>query len=99
MNLARLSVDFTHILTYNEGMTIPKELQHVLVSTPDTLSGAVRFAGTRVPLQCFLDTLLREHTIDYFLEGYPGVTREQVNAVLMYEQNSLRRQFGLELAG
>jgi len=50
-------------------------------------------------LQCFLDTLLREHTIDYFLEGYPGVTREQVNAVLMYEQNSLRRQFGLELAG
>jgi uncharacterized protein (DUF433 family) len=79
-------------------MTIPTELQNILVSDPDTLSGAVRFKGTRVPVQVLLDTLLRDHSIDYFLEGFPGVTREQVEAVIRYEQNALRRELGLELA-
>lgn len=79
-------------------MTIPKELQGILVSTPDTLSGAVRFVDSRVPVQALLDTLLFNHSIDYFLEGYPGVTREQAEAVLKYEQNKLRKMFGLELA-
>ncbi|MBX7133521.1 MAG: DUF433 domain-containing protein [Fimbriimonadaceae bacterium] len=79
-------------------MTIPVELQDVLVSSPDTLSGAVRFKGTRVPVQALLDTLLRNRSIEFFLEGYPGVTRQQVEAVLFYEQNQLRKQFGLDLA-
>ena len=79
-------------------MVIPIELKGILVSTPDTLSGAVRFVGSRVPVQCLLDTLLHNHTIDYFLEGYPGVTREQADAVLRFEQNKIREMFGLELA-
>ena len=79
-------------------MSIPVELQSVLVSVADTLSGAVRFVGTRVPVQALLDSLLRNHSVDSFLEGFPGVTREQVEAVLRYEQNQLRRQLGLELA-
>jgi uncharacterized protein (DUF433 family) len=79
-------------------MTIPTELQDILVSDPDTLSGAVRFKGTRVPVQVLLDTLLRDHSIEYFLEGFPGVTREQVETVIRYEQNALRRELGLELA-
>ena len=77
---------------------IPIQLQGVLVSTPDTLSGAVRFVGTRVPVQSLLDTLLFNPSIDNFLEGFPGVTREQVEAVLMYEQNHMRQLFGLDLA-
>jgi uncharacterized protein (DUF433 family) len=79
-------------------MTIPEELQNVLVSEPETLSGAVRFKGTRVPVQALLDTLLHDHTIEYFLEGFPGVAKEQAEAVLKYEQNKLRKEFGLELA-
>lgn len=81
-----------------EAMSIPAELQDVLVASPDTLSGAVRFKGTRVPVQALLDTLLHNRSIEFFLEGYPGVTREQVEAVLCYEQNQLRKQFGLDLA-
>ena len=79
-------------------MSIPVELQNVLVASPDTLSGAVRFKGTRVPVQALLDTLLRNRSIEFFLEGYPGVTREQVETVLCYEHNQLRKQFGLDLA-
>ena len=79
-------------------MEIPKELGGILVRDADTLGGAVRFIGTRVPLQCFLDTMLFDRSIENFLEGYPGVTREQAEAVLKYEQNQLRKQFGLDLA-
>jgi len=50
-------------------MTIPKELQHVLVSTPDTLGGSVRFKGTRVPVQALIDTLQRGYGIDSFLQS------------------------------
>ena len=77
---------------------IPIQLQGILVSTPDTLSGAVRFVGTRVPVQSLLDTLMCNHSIDYFLEGFPGVTKEQAEAVLKFEQNHVRQLFGLELA-
>ena len=77
---------------------IPIQLQGILVSTPDTLSGAVRFVGTRVPVQALLDTLICNHSIDYFLEGFPGVTKEQAEAVVKFEQNHVRQLFGLELA-
>lgn len=77
-------------------MTIPDELRGVLVAEPDYLSGAVRFKDTRVPVQALLDTLLRGHSIDYFLEGFPGVTREQAEAVVRYEQKQLRELFELE---
>jgi uncharacterized protein (DUF433 family) len=78
-------------------MIIPEELRDVLVSTPDTLGGSVRFKGTRVPVQALLDTLTCSHTIDYFLEGYPDVKRDQAEAVLRWEQNQAREAFGLRL--
>ncbi len=67
-------------------VNILTELQDVLMSTPDTLSGAVRFIGTRVPVQALLDTLRHNHSIDYFLEGYPGVIREQAEAVVAFKR-------------
>ena len=80
-------------------MAIPKELKDVLVADPETLSGAVRFKGTRVPVQALLDTLFQNQTIEYFLEGFPGVTQEQADAVLKFEHDALRKLLGLELAG
>jgi uncharacterized protein (DUF433 family) len=79
-------------------VTIPKELRGILVSTPDTLSGAVRFVGTRVPVQALLDTLSHGLPVSDFLEGFPDVTEEQALAVLRWEQNQARATFGL-LAG
>lgn len=40
--------------------------------------GTPVFAGTRVPVQTFLDYLEAGETIDEFLEGFPTVTREQI---------------------
>ena len=46
------------------------------------MGGTPVFAGTRVPVQTFLDYLEAGETIDDFLQGFPTVTREQVIAFL-----------------
>ncbi len=79
-------------------MRIPDELRDVLESTPGTLSGAVRFRDTRVPVQALLDTLDDGEGIDSFLDGWPGVSREAAAAVIRWQQNQARRTFGLEVA-
>jgi uncharacterized protein (DUF433 family) len=67
-------------------MAIPRELPDVLVSDPHTLSGAVRFRGTRVPVQALLDTLTHGLPVSDFLEGFPDVTAEQAQAVLAWNK-------------
>jgi uncharacterized protein (DUF433 family) len=77
---------------------IPAELKDILVSTPDTLSGDVRFAGTRVPVRCLLDSLMHGRSVDGFLAGYPNVTREQAMAVIRWQQDISRSALGVEMA-
>jgi len=52
--------------------------QPIVTSSPDVLSGAPVFAGTRVPVQSLIDYLEGGETIDDFLEGFPTVKRAQV---------------------
>jgi len=54
----------------------------VVTSSPDVMSGAPVFSGTRVPIENLLDYLEGGESIDDFLEGFPSVTREQVIAFL-----------------
>lgn len=49
---------------------------------PEILGGEPVFAGTRVPLRSLFDHLEAGDSIDDFLEGFPGVTRDHVIAVL-----------------
>lgn len=56
--------------------------QSVVTSSPEILSGAPVFAGTRVPVQALVDYLEKGETIDDFLAGFPTVKREQVVAFL-----------------
>jgi uncharacterized protein (DUF433 family) len=79
-------------------MTIPRELQGVLVSDPEYLSGAIRFKGTRVPVQALLDSLSHGLPVSDFLEGFPNVTEDQALSVVKWEQNCARQTLGLELA-
>lgn len=54
----------------------------IVTSSPDVLSGTPVFAGTRVPVQAFIDYLEGGETIDDFLRGFPTVKRDQVVAFL-----------------
>jgi uncharacterized protein (DUF433 family) len=44
--------------------------------------GTPCFAGTRVPVSSLFDHLESGYTIDYFLDQFPTVSRDQVIAVL-----------------
>ena len=54
----------------------------IVIADPDILGGTPVFAGTRVPVQNLLDCLKAGDTIDDFLDGFPTVTREQVETFL-----------------
>lgn len=49
---------------------------------PQRVSGAPCFYGTRVPVKNLFDSMAAGETVDQFLEGFEGVTREQALAVL-----------------
>jgi uncharacterized protein (DUF433 family) len=49
---------------------------------PQRLGGVPCFAGTRVPVRTLFDHLEAGDPLDDFLEGFPGVTREQAVALL-----------------
>jgi len=49
---------------------------------PDKLSGSWAFRGTRVPVTSLFGNLEDGATVDDFLSWFPGVQREQIEAVL-----------------
>jgi len=54
----------------------------VVTASPEILGGTPVFAGTRVPVQTFIEYIKTGESIESFLEGFPSVTREQVLAFL-----------------
>jgi len=49
----------------------------VISRSPDIMSGAPVFAGTRVPIQTIIDYLAGGHPLGEFLDDFPTVSREQ----------------------
>ena len=58
-------------------------------SVPGKVSGAWVFRGTRVPVKALFENLEGGARVADFLEWFPGVTREQVEAVLRHTEQSL----------
>ena len=56
---------------------------------PGKVSGAWLFKDTRVPVKALFENIEGGATVQEFLEWFPGVSREQVDAVLEYAQRSL----------
>jgi uncharacterized protein (DUF433 family) len=56
---------------------------------PDKVSGAWLFKGTRVPVKALFENIEAGARIDDFLEWFPGVSRDQVEAVLQHAELSL----------
>jgi len=54
----------------------------VIHSDSEILGGTPIFVGTRVPVQTLVDYLAGDYSVDEFLDNFPSVRREQVNAFL-----------------
>jgi len=67
-------------------MALPKSL---ITRSDKVMSGAVVFAGTRVPVQTLLDYFEEGDTLNHFLEDFPTVSREHAVAVLELAKESV----------
>ena len=56
---------------------------------PGKVSGVWVFKDTRVPVKALFENLEEGARVDEFLAWFPGVTREQVEAVLEHAGRSL----------
>ena len=56
---------------------------------PEVMSGALVFAGTRVPVRSLFDYLEGGETLDEFLRQFPSVKREQALAALEIARDSV----------
>ena len=65
------------------------ERHEVFHSDPEILGGTPVFQGTRVPVQNLLDYLEGGEPLDEFLDGFPGVSREQAVAFLEMAKDAL----------
>ena len=59
--------------------TLPDPL---ITVSPQRMSGAPVFAGTRVPVQTMFDWLGAGQTVDEFVRQFPSVSRAHAEAVL-----------------
>ena len=62
-----------------------QQVEHV----EDKVSGAWVLRGTRIPVRALFENLESGASVDQFLEWFPGLTHEQVTAVLKHAEKSL----------
>jgi uncharacterized protein (DUF433 family) len=67
-------------------MALPEPL---IQQSDRVMSGAVVFAGTRVPIQTLIDYIEEDGRLDEFLADFPTVSREHAVAVLELAKRSL----------
>ena len=64
-------------------------LVQIINIDPEILGGTPVFNGTRVPIKNLFDYLEAGHSIDYFLEDFESVKRDQVLKLLEVSQKLL----------
>jgi uncharacterized protein (DUF433 family) len=61
----------------------------VVEQSPEIVTGAWVFRGTRVPVSALFENIEDGARVDDFLNWFPGVTRDQIDAVLEHTTRSL----------
>jgi uncharacterized protein (DUF433 family) len=56
---------------------------------PGKVSGAWVFKNSRVPVRALFENIESGATVNDFLQWFPGIKREQVDAVLEFAEESL----------
>ena len=73
-------------------LTLHEAAHGRVVSDPSILGGQPVFRGTRLPVGALFDYLADGLTLDYFLESFPSITREEATAVLRYGQERIEQE-------
>jgi uncharacterized protein (DUF433 family) len=66
--------------------------ESLIISDPKILNGTPVFKGTRVPVRTLFEYLADGLSLEYFLESFASVTREQAASVLRLSQERIERE-------
>ena len=77
---------------------IPHQLKGVLSQNPNIMSGSICFTGTRIPVKILLDNIHDGVSIIEFMDAYPDLAIEQIQAVLDWQDSESRKALGLDVA-
>ena len=77
---------------------MPYPTRSVIVKSPDILSGAPVFAGTRVPIKNLLDYVRAGESVAEFLDDFPSVSRDQIDSVLALAETLLMETIDVHTA-
>ena len=72
--------------------SIHRAAEGLVVSDPGILGGKPVFRGTRLPVDTLFEYLADGLTLDYYLETFPSLTREEAVAVLRYGQRRIEAE-------
>jgi uncharacterized protein (DUF433 family) len=64
----------------------------LITKDPDIAGGKPIFVGTRVPVRFLFEYIDSGAILEEFLEGYPHISRERVEAVLKERERSKNNQ-------
>ena len=67
-----------------QGEHLKMKQEQVINQDPEIHEGTPVFTGTRVPVRTLIDHLKTGESLDYFLEGFPSVSRKQAIAFLEF---------------
>lgn len=63
-----------------------------IVTDPNILTGKPTIKGTRIPVDLLLKKLAQNISIDEILNDFPRLTREDVQAAILYAENLVEEQ-------
>jgi uncharacterized protein (DUF433 family) len=66
--------------------------ESLITSDPKILNGTPVFKGTRVPVRTLFEYLADGLSLEYFLESFPSVTRQQAADVVRLGQERIERE-------
>jgi uncharacterized protein (DUF433 family) len=66
--------------------------ESLITCDPEVLNGTPVFKGTRVPVRTLFDYLSDGLALEYYLETFPSVNREQATNVLRLVQERLEHE-------
>jgi uncharacterized protein (DUF433 family) len=67
------------------------QAERMIVSDPDVMKGTPVYRGTRIPVHAIAGMLAQGATVQEILEGYPALTRENVELAPVYAKAFPRR--------
>ena len=65
------------------------DISQLINRDPEIMSGTPVFMGTRVPVASLFDWLEAGETLNFFLENFPSVSRDQAVAILELYKDKL----------